>query len=110
VPIVFGVLLVASLPLLVEREEWIFRRGAERRSTARNVAVAVAFGLVHAVVGIPIGAALALSVGGLYFTHVYLSAYRSTRSRRAALAESTRAHLAYNLVIVAVVLVALIAA
>lgn len=107
VPVVFGVLLLVSLPLLVEREEYVFRRGAERRSLARNAGRALLFGLVHAGVGIPIGAALALSIGGAYFTHVYLRTYRQTRSQAAALAESTRAHLGYDIVIVVVVLVAL---
>lgn len=107
VPVVFGALLLVSLPLLVEREEWIFRRGAERRSAAGNAAWSLGFGLVHAVVGIPVGAALALGLGGVYFTHVYLRRYRQTRSRAAALAESTRAHLGYDLAIVSLVLVAL---
>ena len=37
----------------------------------------------------------------------YLRAWRATGSEEAALAESTRAHLAYNLVIAAIVIVAL---
>ena len=107
VPVLFGALLLVSLPLLVEREEWIFRRGAEQRSGFRNAVVSVAFGLAHAVVGIPLGAALALSIGGAWFTHVYLRTFRTTRSRVAALAESTRAHLGYDLTIILLVLVAL---
>jgi hypothetical protein len=107
VPLVFGGLLVVSLPLLVEREEWVFRRGAEDRPAWANAGMAVVFGLVHTLVGIPVGAALGLSLGGLYFTHTYLAEYRRTRSRDAAVAESTRAHLGYNLVIVSLVVVAL---
>jgi len=103
----FAVMLLVSLPLLVEREEWLFRRGAEHRSAPANAGMALLFGLVHTIVGIPIGAGLALSIGGAYFTHVYLSTYHATRSRQAALAESTRAHLGYDLVIVAFVVVAL---
>lgn len=103
----FGALLLVSLPLLVEREEWIFRRGAERRGMWGNTAFALAFGLMHVLVGIPIGAGLALSIGGAYFTHVYLRAYRATRSQADALMESTRAHLGYNLTIVILVLTAL---
>lgn len=106
-PVLFGVLLLAGMPLLVEAEEWVFRRGAERRGRVRNLWRAVLFGLVHAVIGVPIGAALALSIGGVYFTRRYLRAWRVTGSTQAALLESTRAHLAYNLVIVALVLVAL---
>jgi hypothetical protein len=60
------------------------------------------------VVGIPIGAALALSIGGLYLTRCYLNGWKETRSQTGALLESTRAHLAYNLTIVALVLVSLL--
>jgi hypothetical protein len=90
-------LLVVALPLLVAREEWVFRRGAERRGPTANLSRAVLFGLAHAVIGIPIGAALALSVGGIYLTACYLRGWSETRSQPGALLESTRAHLAYNL-------------
>lgn len=106
-PVVFGALLLVSLPLLVEQEEWVFRRGAEERGLFGNAAMALVFGLVHVVIGIPVGAGLALSIGGAYFTHVYLIEYRRTRSREAALLESTRAHLGYDVVIVALVVIAL---
>lgn len=106
-PIVFISLLLIGLPLLVEGEEWIFRRGAQTRSRAANARRSVLFGLVHAVVGIPIGVALALSVGGQYFTWAYLRMWDETADEDAALAESTRSHLAYNLVIAGIILVAL---
>ena len=105
VPILFMLLLVPALPLLVEREERIFRAGAEGWSNLKRLARAVLFGLVHAVIGIPIGVALALSLGGLWFTRVYLAGYRQG-GRTAALLESVRHHLAYDVVIVAVVFVA----
>ena len=103
VPLVFVVLLLPALPLLVEREEIAFRLGAESWSTPKRIGKAVLFGLVHALVGIPIGVALALSIGGAAFTLAYLRGWRATGSRRSALAESTRLHLAYNLSIVTVV-------
>jgi hypothetical protein len=107
VPVVFVTLLILGLPLLVEGEEWVFRRGAEHRSRAANARRSVLFGLVHAVVGIPIGVALALSVGGFYFTWAYLRMWRRTGSEQAALAESTRSHLGYNLVIAVLIIAAL---
>jgi hypothetical protein len=107
IPVVFVTLLIIGLPLLVEGEEWVFRRGAEFRSRAANARRSVLFGLVHALVGVPIGVAMALSVGGFYFTWAYLRAWRATGSEEAALAESTRSHLAYNLVIAAIVILAL---
>ena len=107
IPFVFVSLLLIGLPLLVEGEEWVFRRGAQLRSRAANARRSVLFGLVHALVGIPVGVALALSIGGFYFTWAYLRVWRATASEEAALAESTRSHLAYNLVIAAIVILAL---
>jgi len=110
IPIVFILLLLPALPLFARREEELFRLGAERWSTARRVWKAVQFGLVHALIGIPIGVALALSIGGAWFQFVYLRAYRysggdDVRHRRwEALLESTRAHLAYNATIAVIVL------
>jgi hypothetical protein len=109
VPIVFLVFLVPALPLLVEREEQIFRLGAESWSTPKRIGKALLFGLVHALVGIPIGVALALSIGGAAFTLGYLRAHRRTGLRREALLESTRLHLAYNVTIITVVAVVLVA-
>lgn len=107
IPFVFLVLLIPALPLLVEREEFLFRLGAETWSTPKRIGKALLFGLVHALVGIPIGFALALSIGGAYFTLAYLRAWRATGSRRSALEESTRAHLGYNASVVVVVIVVL---
>lgn len=108
VPTVFLTLLVPAVPLMALREEEIFRRGAEGWSNARRVGRALLFGLAHALIGIPIGVALALSLGGLYFTAVYLRGYRrSGGSQRDACLESGRAHAAYNLSIVTLVVVLL---
>ncbi len=99
IPAVFMVLLVLALPILVLSEEWLFRRGAQRRSLAGNVGWSLLFGLAHGLIGIPIGAALALSVGGGYLTWRYLRGWDVTGSQEGALRESARSHLAYNVVI-----------
>jgi len=110
VPLVFLVLLVPALPLFAFREEEAFRLGAEGWSRRRRVVKALQFGLVHAVIGIPIGVALALGVGGGYFQWTYLRGFRASGGdRRAAVLESTRAHTAYNGAIVALILVAIAA-
>jgi hypothetical protein len=58
--------------------------------------------------GIPIGVALALSVGGWYVTRAYLQGWRRG-GQRAGLLESTRCHLAYNGEIIVLAAAALIA-
>ncbi len=108
VPLVFMCLLLPALPLFAHAEEKLFRAGAEGWSRGRRVFKVVQFGLLHALIGIPIGAALALSLGGAYFMAVYLRAYRRTLDRDAATLESTAAHTVYNFVIVLLVLVALV--
>ena len=64
------------------------------------------FGLIHAVIGIPIGAALTLSLGGAYFMWVYLRRFRATGDRNEATIESTTAHTVYNFLIVVLVMIA----
>jgi hypothetical protein len=110
IPLVFVTLLLPALPLLAEREEQLFRRGDERRTVPQRATRGLLFGLVHSIMGIPIGAALALSIGGWYFSLCYLRGYRATRTQHGAVAESTRAHMAYNAVIVVLVAVGLVAA
>lgn len=103
-PLAFVALLVPGLPLFAAAEERTFRLGAEGWSTTRRIVQGVAFGAVHAIVGIPIGVALALSVGGWWFTVMYLWGFRRG-GRRVGLREATLAHLAYN----AAVLILLVA-
>lgn len=97
------VVLALLMPNLVTWEERVFRRGIERRSALGRLLWAGAFGLIHVVAGIPLWAALALTVVGLYCSHVYMKTYRAlapTRgdavARRRAVLESTCAHLGFN--------------
>ena len=102
------VLVIAALPLFANAEERMFRTGcASTGAPRRRVLKTVQFGLIHAVIGIPIGVALALSVGGAYFMSVYLRSYRADgKCCSEATLESTRAHTAYNAMIIVVVAVA----
>lgn len=104
-PLIFITLVLVALPLFANAEERMFRTGAERWSTRQRVLKIVQFGLIHALIGIPIGVALALSVGGAYFMAVYLRSYERTGSPSEATLESTRAHTAYNAVIIGTVAV-----
>ncbi|MFM2071999.1 MAG: hypothetical protein RLZZ623_2262 [Actinomycetota bacterium] len=108
IPLVFMAMLLPALPLFANAEERIFRAGAEHWSPVKRVSKTLQFGLVHAIIGIPIGAALALSIGGAYFMRVYLRRYRATSSREEATMESTTAHTAYNGVIIMIVVLAII--
>ena len=108
VPLVFVALLAPALPLFAHAEEMIFRSGAEVWSWPRRAMKVAQFGMAHALIGIPIGAALALSIGGAYFMGVYLSAIRHGATKAAATIESARAHTAYNAIILLVVLAALV--
>jgi hypothetical protein len=109
IPAVFIALLIPALPIFAETEERLFRWGSETRTTRQRVWKALQFGLMHAAIGIPIGAALALSIGGGYFTWVYLRAYKVSGTPFSATLESTRAHLAYNLTIITLIVVTLFA-
>jgi hypothetical protein len=106
IPLVFMALVVTALPLFANAEERMFRSGAERWTTSQRVIKVLQFGLIHAVIGIPIGVALALSVGGVYFMSVYLRSYALTGSSTEATLESTRAHTAYNALIIVTVAMA----
>jgi hypothetical protein len=108
VPLVFFILLVPALPLFAEAEERMFRLGAERRTRWGRLRRSVEFGLVHAIIGIPIGVALALSIGGLYFTSRYMRVFRRTGDENAAMLESTRAHTAYNATVLVLIVIAVI--
>lgn len=108
IPLVFMGLVLLALPLFANAEERMFRMGAQQWSTRRRVLKVVQFGLIHALIGIPIGVALALSVGGAYFMAVYLRSYARLGSTTEATLESTRAHTAYNAVIIITVAVSVV--
>jgi hypothetical protein len=110
IPLSFVAMLVPALPLFAHAEERMFRTGAEYWSTGHRLFKVVQFGLVHAVIGIPIGAAIALSIGGAYFMNVYLRQYAKSGSSNDATLESTTAHTVYNGVIIAVVVIAVVLA
>jgi hypothetical protein len=108
IPLVFLALLLPGIPLFALREEELFREGCERWSWPRRVLKAVEFGLVHTIIGIPIGVALALSIGGGYFQWVYLRGFRRSHDPLVSTLESARAHTVYNGVIVVLVAVSVV--
>jgi hypothetical protein len=101
ISLMFLVLLVLVVPELARREEIIFRRGSERRSNRARLFWSFMFGLVHALMGIPLGAALALTLAGMFFTWRYMSGWAGeggdadARGKR-ALTSAVHAHAAWN--------------
>lgn len=87
-------LLLFVLPRLAETEELIFRRGT--RTWRQGIARSFVFGLVHMLVGVPLAVALALGLGGLWFTYQYF---------QGGVARSTVYHLTYNLIVLGMVAV-----
>ncbi len=96
IPVLFA-LLVPMLPRLALSEELLFRRGT--RSWWSGVVRSIVFGLAHLTMGIPIGLALALSVGGLWFTYQYF---------RGGVALSTVHHVTYNCLALLLAVVAIL--
>lgn len=93
----FALLLLFVLPRLAESEELIFRRGT--RGWRQGIARSLLFGLVHMLVGVPLAAALALSIGGLWFTYQYFLG---------GVPRSTVYHLSYNLLVALLIAVAML--
>lgn len=96
-------LLAALLPWLAFLEEEAFRAGSEVLDLRRQATSALRFGLVHLVMLVPLGAALAIAIAGFAYGRVYrrqflvaepsdvppvvLDNYRPTRRARRARSE-----------------------
>ena len=112
---VIGVAVPASvavaLPALALVEEVQYRLGAEYQTVGKRIRKAVSFGFIHMVVGIPMAAALALSLAGGVLTCVYLRGVNRSNSTEAAaksargLLDSTLVHTVHNAVAVAAAVV-----
>ena len=106
IPLTFMCLLLPALPLFAYAEERMFRAGAQGWSRPRRLLKVLQFGMIHAIIGIPLGAALALSVGGAYFMGVYLREYWKHLNQHDATMEATTSHTVYNGLIVILVVIA----
>ena len=71
---VIPVFVILLVPALARAEEVLFRQGTEYDGPIRVLGRSLAFGLVHATVGVPLGAAVALTVPGAMFHLVYRAA------------------------------------
>jgi len=109
--------LLVMFPWLAYVEERVFREGLELASPRRHAWTALRFGLVHLVMLVPLAAALAIAVAGLWYGQVYLRAYRreaahdplrADRARAAAVLESTVWHVSFNSTLVVLTTVGLL--
>jgi hypothetical protein len=98
VGVLFFLLLLFGLPRLAVIEEEAFREVTE--SWGDGIVRSIGFGLVHMIMGVPLGGGLALSIAGLVFTYQYF---------RGGVDLSARTHFHYNLIIVLALLIAAIA-
>ncbi|MEO7718758.1 MAG: hypothetical protein ABIY70_21380 [Capsulimonas sp.] len=92
--IAFLLLFAVSIPKFARSEEKSYREGT--RNWKQGAWRSLRFGLGHCVVGVPLYAGLALTIGGLWFTLQYF---------RGGVERSTLHHAAYNWVITAAALV-----
>lgn len=95
--LIFLPVLAFALPSLAKAEEHDFREGT--RNWGHGVVRSIGFGLIHLIMLIPIGAALALIISGLWYTHQYF---------KGGVERSTSYHIAWNMLLVAIVFVTVI--
>jgi hypothetical protein len=93
VGIVICLLLLTGIPRWAGYEEDIFRLGTT--DWWDGILRSIIFGFVHMLVGVPVAGALALSLVGMFFTHMYFVG---------GVELSTQAHFQYNLIIVSLAL------
>ncbi len=116
IPTIFLSAFLISLPFMAKLEENIFRRGCHTLSkiTVRSIL----FGLMHLIVGIPLGFAIALIIPGFVFADEYCASYNvfiktmtEKESRNEAVLVSTTYHTLMNtlllgyLIVIAIMLI-----
>lgn len=107
--IAFMAALLALFPWLAYVEEQVFRQGLERMRWPRQLWAALRFGLAHLIMLVPVAAALAIGVAGLWYGGVYVRAFRRAAgdelvspaaARQSAVLESTVWHTTFNSLLV----------
>lgn len=98
VGVVICLLLLTGLPRWAAMEESWFRQGTV--DWWDGIIRSLAFGFAHMLVGVSVVVALAISVVGLFFTHMYFVG---------GVELSSQAHFQYNLILLSLLLLAAIA-
>ncbi len=120
--LLFLAIFIVAIPILSGMEEEFFRLGTITWLPVRQVEItggdaferlkwriilsggivrSLLFGLAHCLMGVPIGVGLALSVGGLWFTHQYFKGGKG----ETGVERSTVYHTTYNLIIATLLVV-----
>lgn len=101
-PLLMLPLLYIAIPALARVEERIFRRRTVGKPSSAILTRQLAFGLAHMVVGAPLAVAIGLAGVGLVFQGAFESSYKRHGSAGLATLESTRVHIIYNFMVLAI--------
>lgn len=113
-PFLFFMLFLVAIPFMARIEENIFRKG--KYEWADIIKQSVWFGLIHCLVGVPLGAGIALIGTGLFYACKYRDAFLKgldkhgdwERAEEEGVLASTTYHTLYNSVLI-IILIALMA-
>lgn len=94
--LIFMILFMLNVPRLARYEEDQFRRGTKDWKDASGRSIR--FGLMHCIVGVPVGVGLALAIGGMWFTYQYF---------KGGVRRSTLYHSIYNMIFVVIIFISL---
>lgn len=95
--LVYGLLLLINLPSLAMMEETMFRAGTQ--DWLKGILMSLWFGMAHCVVGVPIGAGVAITIAGLWYTKQYFAG---------GIQLSALHHTTFNLIFLSLILIELI--
>jgi hypothetical protein len=107
--VAFLVGLLTLFPWLAYVEERVFREGLERADRPHRLWAALRFGLAHLIMLVPVAAALAIGIAGLWYGRVYVRAFQRAardetitpdQARSRAVLESTVWHTTFNSLLV----------
>lgn len=96
--ILYWIIFVLMLPYLAKSEEVTFR--GEKITLKDRIKSSIFFGLIHMVVGVPLFAALILSILGFIFSIFYVHFYGKYKSHHYAIDRVTSIHTKYNFFII----------
>jgi len=110
VPVAFCLAFLVAIPFLAKMEEEMFREGhTEWKSIWWQ---STKFGLIHCLVGIPIGFGIALIMSGLFYAYHYKRAFEKNidmmgyrMAEEEAVMVSTTYHAMYNSILITLLLV-----